>query len=325
VSNLEKILSASRIKTLETCSWSYWCNYHLKVPQRSNSGAMRGTVCHLVFELLLKKRHLHHYKKILKYNGLEGSPAVDRLIKKHLKKDGILDDGESYELCDAMIVVGLQNDFIGEGGKMEGVEERFLLENEEPEYKVMGFIDKLIKYTKGKVKIVDYKSSKYKFRGEELDSNIQAMVYTLAAKRKYPKAKEVLVEFLFLRFPRRPAQQIHVTEEQLRGFEYYMEHVFKVINSFTEQDAKTNFAESNPKVRWMCKAGKTWRCPYLDPVDYYALLNEEGNVIKSAFKKSDLSAKPNEKIKKMKYEGCPAHPSEPKLGATAVIEDDFDF
>ena len=46
----EKILSASRIKTLETCSWSYWCNYHLRVPQKQNEGALRGTVCHLAFE-----------------------------------------------------------------------------------------------------------------------------------------------------------------------------------------------------------------------------------------------------------------------------------
>ena len=53
----EKVLSASRLKTLETCSWSYWCNYHLKLPQKQNEGALRGTVCHLVFEMLVKKKH----------------------------------------------------------------------------------------------------------------------------------------------------------------------------------------------------------------------------------------------------------------------------
>ena len=45
-----KILSASRIKTLETCSWTYWVNYHLKIPQRSNDGSDRGTICHTVFQ-----------------------------------------------------------------------------------------------------------------------------------------------------------------------------------------------------------------------------------------------------------------------------------
>ena len=34
-------LSASRIKTLQSCSWSYYSNYVLKLPQTNNSGAMR--------------------------------------------------------------------------------------------------------------------------------------------------------------------------------------------------------------------------------------------------------------------------------------------
>ena len=59
----ERILSASRLKTLETCSWSYWCNYHLKLPQKQNEGALRGTVCHLVFEMLVKKKHKKHFNK----------------------------------------------------------------------------------------------------------------------------------------------------------------------------------------------------------------------------------------------------------------------
>jgi len=36
-----KILSASRIKTLETCSWVYWNNYHAKIPQTQNDGSLR--------------------------------------------------------------------------------------------------------------------------------------------------------------------------------------------------------------------------------------------------------------------------------------------
>ena len=313
-----KILSASRIKTLENCSWLYWTNYHLKVPQRSNSGAMRGTLCHLIFELLLKKRHLHHYKKILKYNNITGSPAIDRLVTKHLKKDGIFDDGESYEMCNHMLIVGLQNDFFGEGGKIDEPEVKFLLENKDPKYKIMGYIDKPIQYVKdGKVKIVDYKSSKNKFRGEELSCNVQAMAYTLASKKKlWPKIKDVLVEFLFLRFPRQPAQRIEVSEEQLKGFEYYLEHVYKIINNFTKKQAQTNFAVDG-KNSWLCKAGKTWKCPYHDAFDYYALVDSEGEVLKTAFKKKDLPEKEDCKIKKMKYDGCPAQQVE--------IIDDFDF
>ena len=34
-------------------SWKYWCNYHLGIPQAKNEGAIRGTICHLIFELLI--------------------------------------------------------------------------------------------------------------------------------------------------------------------------------------------------------------------------------------------------------------------------------
>ena len=203
----EKVLSASRIKTLETCSWSYWCNYHLKLPQKQNEGALRGTVCHLVFEMLVKKKHKKHFDKIFKGNSIKRSPAVFRMVMKHLTQmensfDLPMTNEENVELVDDMIVVGLNCDFFGWGGKVDKPEHEFLLENKDPEYKIRGFIDKPIVYKKGKkIKIVDYKSSKYKFRGEELHSNVQAMVYTLAAQQEWPEYSPT-VEFQFLRHPR---------------------------------------------------------------------------------------------------------------------------
>ena len=83
---VEKVLSASRIKNLESCYWSYWCKYHLKLPEKNNEGAMRGSICHLVFELVQLKKHKKHFKLIMKENRIEGSPAVTRLINKHLKE-----------------------------------------------------------------------------------------------------------------------------------------------------------------------------------------------------------------------------------------------
>ena len=201
----EKILSASRLKTLETCSWSYWCNYILKLPQKQNEGAQRGTVCHLVFEMLVKKKHKKHYDKIMKANTIDGSPAIVRLVMKHLRQmekssDLPMTNEENTELVWDMIMVGLKYDFFGWGGKVDNPEFEFLLESKNPEYKIRGFIDKPIVYKRGKkIKIVDYKSSKYKFRGEELHSNVQAMTYTLAARKHWPGFKPT-AEFLFLRF-----------------------------------------------------------------------------------------------------------------------------
>ena len=305
----EKILSASRIKTLESCSWSYWCNYHLKIPQKGNDGAKRGTVCHLVFECLLNPRHRKHYDIIIKESNTEASKAIVRLVKKNLKKVDALTK-ENFELCMSMILVGFNQDFFGTGEELEPAipELEFLLENKKPPYKIRGFIDKTLRY-KDKVKIVDYKTSKYKFKGDELTANIQAMAYTLASKKKlYPKIKEVEVEFQFLKFPRQPLQQVNASEEQLKGFEHYLAHVFKLINSFNYEKAKTNFASDSPQSRWLCKAGKTWRCPYLDPVEYYALKDEFDDIVKTSFEKEGVGT-PNkdQRVVKLRYEGCPAH------------------
>ena len=310
---VSKILSASRLKTLETCSWSYWCNYHLKLPQKQNEGAQRGTVCHLAFEMLVKPKHKKHYNKIVKGNSIEASPAVYRMVMRNLIKmekesDLPMTNDENVNLVKDMIMVGLKFDFFGWGGKVENPELEFLLEKDNPEYKVRGFIDKPIVYKRSKkVKIVDYKSSKYKFRGEELTANVQAMIYTLAAKKYWPDYKPT-AEFLFLRFPKKPAQQVEFNEYQLEGFEHYLSFAYAQINNFTEVNAKSNYAADSKKNAWLCKIGK-WRCPYIDGYDYYSLIDSEGKQIASNFKKDLLTAdtKKGEKIEKKHYEGCPRH------------------
>ena len=311
----ERVLSASRLKTLETCSWSYWCNYHLKLPQKQNEGALRGTVCHLVFEMLVKKKHKKHFNKILKVSSIKGSPAVHRMVMKHLTQmensfDLPMTNQENTELVDDMIVVGLNCDFFGKGGKVDKPEHEFLLESKDPAYKIRGFIDKPVLYKKGKkIKIVDYKSSKYKFRGEELHSNVQAMVYTLAAQKEW-EGYGPTVEFQFLRHPRSPLQQLQFNKDQLRGLEYYLAHSFHIVNNFTEETAITNYAADKKKDAWLCKIGK-WRCPYIDPYDYFVIVDEEKQEIKKSFKKKELQnvLKKGQKIEKRSYEGCPRHKS----------------
>lgn len=274
---------------------------------------MRGTVCHTVFELLLNKKHKKHFDLILEKGDTRASKPVMVLVEKHLVKLGAFNE-ENFNMCMDMIRVGLDNGFYGTGEETESPssELEFLLESKNPKYKIRGYIDKFFKY-KDKAKIVDYKSSKYKFKGEELTANIQAMAYTLACQKKiFPDVKDVEVEFVFLRFPKQPLQQIKIPLQQLRGFEYYLAHVYDLVNKFNFEMAKTNFASDNMATRWLCKAGKTWKCPYYDPVEYYALRDEEGETIKTSFKKEDLLSKrkENEKIVKLKYEGCPAHISQ---------------
>ena len=129
------------MKTLETCSWLYYGKYHLNLPDKTNDGAIRGSICHLVFELLLEDKHRSHYDTIIDGKSTEASPAVVRLVIKHLKKQGAYNE-ENYEMCMDMILVGLKFDFYCEGSDLGESELKFEIHNKEPEYKIMGFIDK---------------------------------------------------------------------------------------------------------------------------------------------------------------------------------------
>lgn len=294
-----KILSASRIKTLETCSWVYWNNYHTKIPQTQNDGALRGTVCHKIFELLLNKKHKKHFNLIIKKNSIKGSKAIERLVIKLINQAPL--DISNFQILDEMILVGLKHDFYGEDGKIVAPEYAFEIKSDNPKYHVKGFIDKPIKM-KNKMVIVDYKSSKAKFRGDDLEANIQAMMYSLASKKLWPKLKPI-VKFLFLRFPKQPIQELEFDDNQIKGFEHYLEYVNAHINNFDINSAESNFASDNPKNKWMCGVGN-WKCPYKDSFEYYVKLNDKNEIIESNFdgKFKDTTGF---KVEKRKYNGCP--------------------
>jgi hypothetical protein len=305
-----KVLSASRIKTLETCSWVYWNNYHTKVPQSQNDGALRGTICHTVFELLLKKRHLKNYKRIIKENAIYGDKGVDKLVKKLSAKVKL--DESNYKLLNDMILVGLKNDFFGEGGEIIKPEYDFNIQNDEPKYHIRGFIDKPVKIKK-EMHIIDYKSSKYKFRGDDLEANIQAMMYSLASRKLWPKLKPI-VKFLFLRFPKQPIQELVFDDNQINGFEHYLEHINDYVNKFDEESARSNFAVDNVKNKWMCQVGG-WKCPYKDPYKYYVKVNDKGEVIETSLEDNFKDIK-EFKVEARTYEGCPKF-------QTTSAKDDF--
>lgn len=318
-----KALSASRIKTLETCSWLYWSKYNLKLPNVTNDGARKGEVCHNIFELLLHKKHLDNYKIILKNNTLKASPSIYKLTRKLIKNSGLdATNEEIYQQIHDMILVGLKTDFFVKGGKIIKPEYEFEILNLGPKYLIKGFIDKPAK--KGKILIIDdFKSSKKQFSGEDLTTNIQAMMYSLAATKLWPDFKPI-VRFIFLQFPNDPIQQIEYNKDILNGFESYLEHVQHIIDNFNEKDALANMAaDSNPpasgefKGKLVCGFAKTpnqmkkngqpmYYCPFKFPFNYYAV-KKEGKILYSVLEKDKSSIKLNqgEEIQLLKYGGCP--------------------
>ena len=322
----EKILSASRIKTLEGCTWKYWCEYHNSYPESSNAGSARGTACHLVLEVLLNERHRKYIDKILKAGTIEVVPSICRLVKKSLTRDGYLND-ENYKRCDEWILCGLNLDFLGEDikGEVKEPEKHFVLESENPKFKIRGYIDKPIEFKDG-VKMVDYKTTKEIFPAKEIEYNVQALAYLLAAKELWPDLEKFSLEFQFLKFPETPIVEITATDDELEGFKYYLEHVYTIINNFSEEDAHKNFSKNHPwpkddegfKGPLACGYGKYpghikpktglpyWVCDHKWSYDYWVLLDENGKVLKSVKDEKELEGLEGV-VEKRHYDGCPVH------------------
>ena len=319
-------LSASRIKTAQTCSWIYWCKYKLRLPDRSNDGASRGTVCHAVFECLGNPRHKKHYKAVLKGGSVWGSDAVGRLVNQYARKLEV-DDEENIQLIDSMIVNGLRYDFFGDAEEKptKAISEKefnIVTEEDGKSYSIRGFIDKLFLYSKKKKAIIrDFKSSKQVYKGKDVTDNLQNLMYALAVKLLYPEYLKRQCEFIFIKFNLDPdlfgekghgvLQMEEISESELEGFEFYLNEVQSFINNFSEKDGKSKFAAKQDypsdgtfggplvcgKDGFKMRKGEpvldssgepipAYICTYRKPFTYYVLLDKEGKVIKSVFKES---------------------------------------
>jgi len=294
-------LSASSLASVDSCSWIYYAQYVLKIPQSGNVGSYRGTICHLIFNLLAKEKHEKTRQAILKAGDPFSCKAIKRLVVQHMKKVGI-GTKENYELMREMILVGFQTVAEYDKVKMLGNEMKF--EIKENGYYLKGFIDRLYQL-KDSILVVDFKSSKAKFPKSALATNIQAMMYSLAARTLY-KAK-TSVEFIFLRFPKKPTQEIAFSDKTLDGFVEYLKYMASYLRDFTMDKALVNLAAEKYEKRWMCgslKAG-AWVCPYRKPFKYYGLMNKEGEITKTSLNK--LTNKDGLACVELTYSGCPHH------------------
>jgi len=330
-------LSASRIKTLEKCSWSYWCNYILKLPDTPNDGSSRGDVVHLVLEVLSHPRRKKYVEKILEAGDIFCIKSIKSLTLKRARKNKI-SDPENIDLIKEMTLVGLSYDFFGSAKKkpVQDCSERefdIVVDEENKKYRIKGFIDRFFAYKDKTSVIRDYKTSKAVFAGKDAEDNMQHLMYTLASKKLDPELT-ARVEFLFLKFDVSKGgdgllKMEHLSDEDLVSFEYQLTEIQKVVDKFSEADAYSNFAADKPipsdgsfsgklacgfakKKGELKKDGKPkWHCPYKFSFNYYALRDKDNKIIKSFFEddkeEAFKMAKDGHKVTKEYYAGCPKH------------------
>lgn len=366
--NQNKIpLSASRIKTLDSCSWDYYCNYLLKLPDQTNSGAVMGSCCHNLYEYLGEEKRKKIFDKLVKHQNVSCCPQVERYINSFLKKEGFPpkdlaksahgEEISHFDLVERMFLEGLNYDFFGKdkGEPTESHSEiSFDIDVEEGEfsYRVRGFIDKLFLFEDKSLAIIrDFKSSKNKFQGKELEDNIQDQIYRLVVKKLYPKYNKGWMEFVFLQYDcEKHCEEAwtylvegdneylvgvksndggilvtpEMSEGEMKGLEYYLTDIQKIVDNFDEKLAISNMASEkgwpekyegfaglikcgraeNPKQKKV-NGDKMWHCPMKFGYFYYEL-KEGDKIVKTSKLKKDLKPLKGQKIEKKFYGGCPA-------------------
>jgi len=302
-------LSFSRIKTFQHCSQKYYANYFLKIPDAGNTGSQRGLCAHDTLELLGIQKRRGLTEELIRKGTCKTTPFLWRFIKARATKYNVGDD-ENLDMIDGFLITGLKNGFWGPEGTIHTfIELEFDIEIEGDgiDCRIKGFLDRgFMRKVDNSLLIsfLDFKGSKKKHSLEDLTSG-QALMYQLALWLLYPKIPLEKFDFVFLKFPKDPYQSYTpVDEATLIGYLYYLTEIQKSINNFTEKDIPSNYGKLNDKMRFLCGPAKSgWICPHQNPLDYYVLLNDKGEIIKSSFKE-DLVAKDDEKIESRSYQGC---------------------
>lgn len=324
-------LSPSRVKTLKECSWIYWCKYILGLPEKTNDGAKRGTICHNVFEKLQNYKTRTQYNKIKEKNDVFASPLIKKMILSQASEMGV-DDDENLSLIKDMIINGISHDFYGESlGTPTKSYTELEFNIEKNDYKIRGFIDQLFLYEDKKLAVIrDYKSSKKVFSDFEKEDNLQDYFYSLAIRHLFPDYKSRFSEFWFLRFDLKQKGLVKmetIDEDVLDGFEFELAQIQDHLENFSEKDAKSNFAYDQGFPTEDYFGGKLkcgfateknelkkdgtikYACPFRFDFYYVEVYDSSDNFVASYFKDDfDKSMIPEKGRSIMKhYAGCPRH------------------
>ena len=321
-------LSASRIKTAQECSWKYWAEYHLKLRGGGNSGSGRGNCCHPVLEALLRPDRKPYYEEILKNQDVYSVPAIKRMIHILAKKNEVFDE-ENLALVNDFLLRGLSLDFYCEGAL--SVQSEFAFEEKNEKLWTLGYIDKIATYI-DKVLIIDYKTQKNFFTQEELEFNIQAMLYVMVARKMFPDKK---VEFEFHQLKEgvenegrgknkittilNPVQKVPpISDTTLEGFKEWLYEYSKYLENFDINTAKSNFASKDFLLKRMRCGGELGQrrksdgqlmfcCDKKYPFLYFALM-ENGVLLETSKDREVLEkkAKTGQEIIQKSYSGCPS-------------------
>ncbi|MFH1608177.1 MAG: PD-(D/E)XK nuclease family protein [archaeon] len=195
------IYSHSRLSTFEQCPFKFKLRYIDKIiPEIEQSiESLLGSCVHETFEWLytqLKEKNIPtldeiiiHYSELWqeKFNG------NILIVKNHLSEKDYFNKGVQF------IVNYYTKHHPFDDNTLELEKKILLALDEDGEYKIQGFIDRLVYNLKTKeYEVHDYKTAKYLPRQEKFDADRQLALYSIAIKELFGHDKEVCLVWHYL-------------------------------------------------------------------------------------------------------------------------------
>jgi RecB family exonuclease len=227
-----KYLSVSRIKQYEKCPLAFKMGYIDKTERwHEKEAADFGKVVHEAMDLI------YQWIDAEEFVGTVPDEVIIRCFREAFSKaEGHVTGSDRYkeglELVRTYFRVNQQVSFL----ELIATEQQFMLDIEADDggarFEIVGFIDRIDRVGPKRVRVVDYKTNRFLYTREELDTDLQMSIYGLAVKSLWPWAEEVEFGFDMLRHGTR--QWTRRTEAQLNEAADYMIAMGKRIESVRE-------------------------------------------------------------------------------------------
>jgi RecB family exonuclease len=214
-------LSVSRIKQYEKCPLAFKMGYIDKDVERwhEKDAANFGKVVHEAMELIFNWVDDEEFigsvpdEVIIREYRKAFSKAEGHVVGADLYKEGL-------ELVRTYFRVNQQVSYL----EVVATEQAFMLDIESDDgsarFQVNGIIDRVDRVGPKRIRIIDYKTNRFLFTREELDTDLQIGIYGVVAKQLWPWAEEVEYAFDMMRHGIR--QWTRRTEAQLNEAADYM-------------------------------------------------------------------------------------------------------
>jgi putative RecB family exonuclease len=291
------IYSHSRIGTYENCPRQYKFNYIEKEEKdfENTIEAFMGSRVHDALEKLyndLKYAKLNTQEELLEFYNKEWEEKFSEDIKV-VKEDYT---AENYRVIGEKFIKDYYKKYHPfNQNKLIGCEIRVFIDlDEDGEYRLQGYIDRLDYAGDGVYEIHDYKTANSLPDQGKMDEDRQLAIYSVAVKEKYADCKEVKLIWHYLAFDKEIISER--TDQDLEELKQ------KIVNTIKEIEAK-DLNSYEPKQSALCNwcAYKT-KCPLFKHLYEKESLTEEETINEDGVVLANQYSKLKEKEAKLKKE-----------------------